>query len=87
MHNSKAVANMQITGQQPKLQILTGSFRGAALGLSVFLRGKNLLDKLPNLNVLPLPDFVFRERNTQFIESTIISTSTLDVILGLTVYT
>ena len=58
--NMKAV---QITGQHPKLQILMGSFRGAALGLAVLLRGKNLLGKLPTFSFLPLPDFVFRERN------------------------
>ena len=45
-HDMKAVANLQITGQHPKLQILMGSFRGAALGLAVLLRGKNLLGKL-----------------------------------------
>ena len=63
MHNMKAIANMQITGQQLKLQILTGSFRGAARGLSVVLWGKNLVGKLPTFSFLPLPDFVFRERN------------------------
>ena len=62
-HDMKAVANLQITGQHPKLQILVGSFRGAALGLAVLLRGKNLLGKLPTFSFLPLPDFVFRERN------------------------
>ena len=55
MHTTKAVVNMQITGRQPKLRILTGSLRGAALGLSVFLRGKNLRGKLPTLSFLPLP--------------------------------
>ena len=68
MHDMKAVANMQITGQHPKLQILTGSFRGAARGLSALLRGKNLLGKLPTLSFLPLPDlFLEREIHNSFI--------------------
>ena len=66
------MANLQITGQQPKLQILMGSFRGAALGLAVLLRGKNLLGKLPTFSFLPLPDFVL-EKDTILVINNLMS--------------